>query len=396
MSALDISSFPPTITAVFDARNRCPAARVNLAPGTTPPPGLLALLGTAKTTGSAAASAIQMPLLIEASDPQWWAQTLGKTLFSCPLHLLLPVECFADPEAQAALAELDGRAVTLMARGIPADDSFFHPLGIDVTPGLNSRVTALLHKIKGPHLAIGVDSHATHLRCLKAGFHWFEGAWLLQPETEHEVRAITSRGTLLNLLRLVVGDADISQIEALFKRDPNLSYQLLKLVNSVSFSLPQKIRSFHHAITILGHRQLQRWLQLLLFAGHYSDGTACALLGVAARRAAFMEALVEARGGRQEDKDRAFMVGLFSLLDVLFNVSIGELVTPINLEDEIARALISHDGILGRLLNLAIATETEPGAALTQGLAELAIAPDVFMQVQLEAMSWAMQVCKEF
>lgn len=395
MSAFGHATSTPTITLVFDARDRCAAARIRLASPLPPPAEILDYLCREKTPRNEAAAALRMPMLIETNNPQWWAQTLTDTPPARPLHLLLPVDCFADPQAQAALAELNDRATMLMAHGIPAEDAISHSLGIDVSGGLDSSDTVLLHKLRGPHLAIGVDSHANHLLCLKAGFHWFEGSWPLQPETEHEFRTITSRSTLLKLLGLVVGDADTRQIEALFKQDPNLSYLLLKLVNSVSFSFPQKIHSFSHAITILGHRQLQRWLQLLLFAGHYSDGTATALLGIAARRAAFMEALTDLRGGRQEDKDRAFMVGLFSLLDVLFNAPIADLVTTINLETEITRALTAHEGILGGLLELVIATEAGPSEALTQGLANLSIAPDVFIRAQLAAFAWAAQVCRE-
>jgi c-di-GMP phosphodiesterase len=166
-------------------------------------------------------------------------------------------------------------------------------------------------------------------------------------------------------------------------------------VNSVGFALTHKIDNFKQAITLLGRRQLQRWLQLLLYAGQHHNGGPGVLLGYAARRAAFMEAVVEARNGKQDDKDNAFMVGLFSLLDVLFKTPIADLVTPLNLHDEIGRALIAREGVIGRALDLAISTETAPNESLAQHLGELGVTSDAFVRAQLRAVNWAAQVCRE-
>ena len=207
--------------------------------------------------------------------------------------------------------------------------------------------------------------------------------------------ASTSRSTLLNLLALVASDADSHEIEALLKHDPNLCFQLLKLVNSVSFSLTHQISSFTQAITLLGRRQLQRWLQLLMYAGHHGDNSASPLLGIVAQRAALMEALVAARNGTQADKDRAFMTGLFSLLDILLNAPIVDLVTPLNLEESITRALVAREGTLGRLLDLAIAAASPPDSGLADVLAELEVTPDAFMCAQRQAIAWAARISRE-
>lgn len=392
----DIPFLPPTFTLVFDAGNRCVSARANLASGANPSREDLTFFGgeIMGQTEDGAASA-QLPLLIAADSPQPWLRLLEKAAAPRRIHLLFPAACFVDAETQAVLAEFDRDSVTLMADGLPTGEEGVQAFAVDVAHGMNGYDGARLHKFKGPHLATGIGDHALHRQCREAGFHWFEGSWLLHPDAGQGARGTTSRSSLLGLLGLVAGDADSHEIEALLKRDPSLSYQMLKLVNSVSFSLTHKIDNFNQAITLLGRRQLQRWLQLLLFAGHYASDTVSPLLGFAACRAALMEALVEAGGGKQDDKDRAFMVGLFSLLDVLFDAAIADLVLPLNLDDELARAIVGHEGRLGRLLDLCIAAESAPGAALAQGLAELALAPEAFVHAQLRALAWASQVCRD-
>jgi EAL and modified HD-GYP domain-containing signal transduction protein len=52
-----------------------------------------------------------------------------------------------------------------------------------------------------------------------------------------------------------------------------LSYNLMRMVNSVASGLPQKINSIKHGIVVLGRKQLQRWVQLLLYTAARSDSS---------------------------------------------------------------------------------------------------------------------------
>ena len=83
-----------------------------------------------------------------------------------------------------------------------------------------------------------------------------------------------TRLKLLKLLHLVKEDGDTRAIEAIFREEPKLSYNLLRLVNSVAVGARTKISNFSQAIAILGRRQLQRWLQLLIYANNLGEGHA--------------------------------------------------------------------------------------------------------------------------
>ncbi len=235
-----------------------------------------------------------------------------------------------------------------------------------------------------PHLARFVGTGVRQEQCAAAGFTWFSGDYPMFPQPSEEPDDGTSRRRLLALLGLLARDADTAELEALMKQDPALCFHLLKLVNSAAFGLGKPITNFSQAIAILGRRQMQRWLQLLLYARTDPDGPPNLLLPIAARRGAQLEVLCKNAGGDRDAQDIAFMTGVFSLLDRLFAMPMAEVVRTLHLPDEVCDALLRRAGRLGRLLHFVEITPTT--------LATTAIGPDEWWRSQLHAWRWAIQV----
>lgn len=211
----------------------------------------------------------------------------------------------------------------------------------------------------------------------------------------HAKADASGRSLLLKLLALVTADADTAALEAIIKRDANLSYQLLKLVNSVAFSPSQKVTSFSQAIAMLGRRQLQRWLQLLLYTRAQGSKVASPLLPRVALRASLMEGLAKCMGLSHTAQDEAFMVGMFSMLDVLFGMPLRDVVIPLNLPDEVVQALIADSGQLGELKGIVLASEGGPSAVLATALDRQGIARAAWAAELVKAYGWAIQIGKE-
>ena len=191
------------------------------------------------------------------------------------------------------------------------------------------------------------------------------------------------------LLGLLARDADSRELEILLKQDPALSYHLLKLVNSAAFAMSKPINSFGQAINLLGRRQLQRWLQLLLYARQHEDGAANPLLPLAAVRAAQMEMLCKINGGDRDQQDIAFMTGVFSLLDVLLCMPMEEIISALNLDPDIVLALTARGGALGAMLAL-----TENSVVTLDALDDAGIDPETYWRSLLQAYHWAIQVSR--
>ena len=204
-------------------------------------------------------------------------------------------------------------------------------------------------------LAQGVETREEMLRCQKIGFQLFQGHYFARPEIVSGRRLSASQTSLIHLINLAGRDADTDKIEEGIKHEPALAVNLLRIVNSVGFGLSRRIGSLRHAITVLGRRQLQRWLQLLLMtpSGMTADTRRSPLLQVAALRGRMMEMLIKYAGRHERNMaDQAFITGIMSMMPAALGLPMEEIFEQIALEPEVMLALSSHAGTLGEILTL--------------------------------------------
>lgn len=233
---------------------------------------------------------------------------------------------------------------------------------------------------------------------LRADARWVAGDWYLAPPEKPTQNQLASRAMALRLMQLVAGDAETYELEAVFRQDPSLSYQLLRLVNSPGVGIGRRVTSFSQAIVILGRQHLRRWLNLLLFAARKEDPRAAMLLARAAVRARRLELIEKARGGDRAAQDRAFISGMFSLLGVLFGLPLEEVLRPLNLGPEMEAALCRLEGEAGVRLRFATRLETAAGQRsgdFADALAALDLGVGTVADLSLEAMAWTIDVVRE-
>jgi c-di-GMP-related signal transduction protein len=232
-------------------------------------------------------------------------------------------------------------------------------LRIDISTSSMKTIGPLLERLRRYPmrlLAQKVETRQQFQDCYDLGFDLFQGYYFARPVTMKHSRIDQGAAPLLKLLRLLMDDADIREIEQVFRcSSPGLTYELLTLVNSVSMGLSQRIGTVRQAIAMLGRQQMRRWVQLALFGAGREQGLDNPLLETAAVRATFMEQLARHHpilGKAREAPDLAFMVGILSMLDTLYDVPIDDLVSQLHLSDEVSMALLRRDGPYGGLLRL--------------------------------------------
>ncbi|WP_223922660.1 EAL and HDOD domain-containing protein [Geobacter sp. AOG2] len=227
--------------------------------------------------------------------------------------------------------------------------------------------------------------------CAALGFDYFQGYFFERPVVLNKKRLDVSGRAMLKLLQQLTMDAPLEEIEQTFKENPSLSYNLLRLVNSVALGTREKIKTLRHAILMLGTNHLRRWIQLSLFSGNDARGIENPLLEMAAVRGRLMETLVLQKlqqSASSEQSEEAFMTGILSLLDVLFETPMDEIISHLNLNEEIYSALLDRSGRLGDLLSLAEKLEITDFDAVMLLLDQCNITLDELLAAQLEAFNW--------
>ena len=240
-------------------------------------------------------------------------------------------------------------------------------------------------------LAEKVETMEQYNFCHELGFDLFQGYYFARPAVLNKRKVDVSGVALLKLLELICRDAELDEIEEAFKHNPNLTYNLLRLVNSVVIGMKEKIRTLRHALVVLGMQQLKRWIQLALFASDKTSAIGNPLLETAATRGRMMEILVgkwEPEFVTHDYSDRAFMTGVLSLVDVLLGVPMEEILHQLNLDEEVRLALLERKGALGSLLLLAEKLENMDFIDVSQLLNKCCCDEESLVTAQLEAIDW--------
>lgn len=246
-------------------------------------------------------------------------------------------------------------------------------------------------------LAEKVDSREMADHCHQLGYHLFQGYYFAKPTIVAGKKLGHSQLALVRLLGLVLEDAETHELEGVFKHEPGLAINLMRLTNSVATGVRTKVTSMRHAITVLGRRQLQRWLQLLLYTDPRGGNVASPLLQLAATRGRLMELLASKMyPGKRDFEDQAFMTGIMSLMPTLMGTPMEEILRGINIAGNVTDALEKHEGELGAMLTLTEALEIGDALTCHDIVEQLPGMDAVSVNTCLtQALAWASSIGKE-
>ena len=221
----------------------------------------------------------------------------------------------------------------------------------------------------------------------KLGFKYFQGYYFSRPKSIQIKEISAAKVNLINLLAEVSRKTtDINRLQKIISNDIAISYKLLRFLDSAYFYRLQRVKTVKHAIAYLGETELRRFI-LLILVSELSSDQPDELVRVAIVRAKFMELMV--RGSRLEQiGPELFLVGLFSLLDVMLNVSMVAVMDKLPLEEEVKTALINKQGICAPFLRIALAYERNQTRQLEVELTAVGMTPTLISSHYLEAVRY--------
>ncbi|WP_157443413.1 HDOD domain-containing protein [Curvibacter lanceolatus] len=242
-------------------------------------------------------------------------------------------------------------------------------------------------------IAEKVETAEQYDRVSSLGVQLFQGYWFARPTLVKTRMVSPSQAHILQLLKLVRNQASTDEIEEVLKKDAGLAFNLLRLINSAGFGYAREVTSFRQAVMLLGLKKLFRWAALLLTATR-ADSSPATIGNMAVVRGRLMELLAE-QVMSPEDADNAFVVGIFSLLDVMLGVPLEQALETLTLPQTVMNVLLRKEGPYAPLLELAEACELGDEVRFNQACQALRLSGQQANWAHLQALAWADQMVNE-
>jgi c-di-GMP-related signal transduction protein len=238
-------------------------------------------------------------------------------------------------------------------------------------------------------LAEKVETREEFVATSKAGFRYFQGYFFRRPETltAHEIP-----GNRLNYLRMLTAvsqpDLDLRGIENLVKGETSLCYRLLRYLNSAAFGFGAEIHSVRHALSILGEREVRRWIRLVATLGAGQD-KASDLVLASLVRARFCELLSPKI---QHGDSDLFLMGMLSLMDNILEIPMSQVLDNVPIDQESKAVLLGGASRLRPFYRLMLAQESGEWKTVSELTLQLHLNDSDVAESYWQAMQWARQV----
>jgi EAL and modified HD-GYP domain-containing signal transduction protein len=199
-------------------------------------------------------------------------------------------------------------------------------------------------------LAEKVESYDLYLWARKVGFDFFQGYYFSKPVIMKKTALPDSAYQYFRLVeKLNAQEPNYKEIAGIIETDVTLTYKLLKLINS-RFSLVNNISSIQHGLAIIGINSFKKWLSLAMLQNIATLKTP-EIVKIAIIRSQFMETVARESSLRKHTEEITF-VGILSVIDVLLEATMIDILHNLPLSDEVKNTLLGEDTDYATIFNI--------------------------------------------
>jgi len=262
-------------------------------------------------------------------------------------------------------------------------------------PMIRSELQAL-RRYKPLLLAEKIETKEIFLQCKELGFSLFQGHFLSKPDIVKGRKINADQKAIMRLLNVLQDqDAGFQEVEAVISTSSVLSYKLLRLINSSSFTFQSKIDSIQMALTLLGLEKIRSWGSLLTLTEMSSKPRIVCINALArsqmCKMLAELFAITEMRG------DSLFTAGLLSTMDIFLDMPMENIVNSLSLSKWLKDTILNRTGNMGLILNTAVAYEMSALDTIDwDKLNKFNIKPGDVQSCYLESLKWATETAEQF
>ncbi|MBN2011680.1 HDOD domain-containing protein [candidate division KSB1 bacterium] len=240
-------------------------------------------------------------------------------------------------------------------------------------------------------LAEKVETRDDYKQALDWNYSYFQGYFLSKPAIKTGYAIPASKIVYLRILKEInKADVDFSELENIIKMDVSLSYKLLRFINSAFWGLKNEISSIRHAISLLGVRELKKWISLVALSNLAEDKPK-ELIQTSLVRAKMCEELA-GKLGRSQQRSEFFMMGLLSLVDVIMDKPMEEVLANLPILEDIKCALTGEENYYRTVFDIVKAYENANWDEFTKHIITLDLDEKAIPPMYFDALKWINQV----
>ncbi|MEG0091923.1 MAG: EAL domain-containing protein [Oscillospiraceae bacterium] len=200
-------------------------------------------------------------------------------------------------------------------------------------------------------LAEKVESYAEFKNAVSYGYSLFQGYFFARPKMLSKKSANVSASTCVKILNeLSETEPRIDRVAKLVQSDAVLTYKLFQMMSTLKYYRGFAINTVMNALVRLGFSETRRWT-VLMMAKENNNGKSDELIKIAYIRGIFMQRLTEISGSPSRSDD-AFLLGMFSFMDVIMETPMEDILKDLTLPRDIVAALLNtQDNVLKRILD---------------------------------------------
>jgi EAL and modified HD-GYP domain-containing signal transduction protein len=241
-------------------------------------------------------------------------------------------------------------------------------------------------------LAEKVESREVFEHARRAGYSLFQGYYFCRPIIQTGAALPSQQLAYLRLLAaLSKPNLMTTEVERLVKQDVSLSLRVLRSVNSAAYAIRTEIRSIGQALLLLGIDPIRKWTTVWCLAGLSARGTP-ELATLALLRARTCESLGDELSIAESSE--LFLVGLFSLLDVMLSRAMADALDGLPLSGAATAALQGGSNTLRNVLDAVIAHERGEWDTAATLAAACGLTPSALADAYTSALKWTQDVAR--
>jgi len=242
-------------------------------------------------------------------------------------------------------------------------------------------------------LAEKVEMAREYEEAKKAGYTLFQGYYFEHPKVITHTDIPTNTIFYYEIMSLLNEDEpNMEKLVGIIKRDVSLTFRILQLANTIKNNIHTEITSIRHAITLIGFKELHKWIYLLSIrtTGEKLTEVQEEAIQSALIRAKLCELMATAKS--YKNSPEFYLVGMFSNIETILKRPMEMIVATLPFSENIIQTLLGHQTKMTPILECSIALQKLNWSSIDKFATDLHFTSEQLTAFYNKSIRWANEI----